>query len=271
MVGQRNNRMPDSMPHFINQIIFHGFLTTLTNIGYTVTVNDLYYKTGDDGVVRGYDMVSGELVSRSDNIDMYRRVPYTLEVAHKILELVRNGETISAISRVEGMPNPGVIYTWLQSHPDFKEAMEQARLDRAEVFHDKAIATAENVTDKDEVPAARLLVDTYKWAAEKGDKNRFGSSKIDIDVKQQDIIVMDTGIDRSKKYDEPIDGQFVELPKKEGDESCDMEAASEDAGLLEGDTVDAGTTDAEDDTVSEGSISARGEEDNKGSDQVGEG
>ena len=246
-------------------------MTTLTNIGYTVTVNDLIYKTGDDGVVRGYDMVSGELVSRSDNIDMYRRVPYTLEVARKVLELVRNGETISAISRHEGMPNPGVIYTWLQSHPDFKEAMEQARLDRAEVFHDKAIATAENVTDKDEVPAARLLVDTYKWAAEKGDKTRYGTSKIDIDLTKQDIIVMDTGIDRSKTYDEPIDGQFVELSKEEGDESSDMEAASEDAGLLEGDTVDAGEDEGEDDTVSGGAIQSASEGDDTESSEVGEG
>lgn len=246
-------------------------MTTLTNIGYTVTVNDLIYKTGDDGVVRGYDMVSGELVSRSDNIDMYRRVPYTLEVAHKILELVRNGETISAISRVEGMPNPGVIYRWLQSHPDFKEAMEQARLDRAEVFHDKAIATAENVTDKDEVPAARLLVDTYKWAAEKGDKNRFGSSKIDIDVNQRDIVVIDTGIDRSKTYDEPIDGQFVEVSQEEGSDSDAAQGASEDTGLLERDQVDAGEDEGEDDTVSGGAIQSASEGDDTESSEVGEG
>ena len=37
-----------------------------------------------------------------------------------------------------------------------------------------AIETAEGVRDKDDVPAAKLLVDTYKWAAEVNDPATYG-------------------------------------------------------------------------------------------------
>jgi hypothetical protein len=146
-------------------------------------VSDLHYETDKNGVVLGYDLVTGELVHRSDN-NLPKRVPYNLEDARAILQLVREGNTIAGIGRMGQYPSASVIFTWLSKHPDFKEAMEQARVDRAEVFHDKALEVAEGVVDKEDVPAARLKIDTYKWAAEKGDKTRYGTSKIDIDVNQ---------------------------------------------------------------------------------------
>jgi len=232
-------------------------------------VEDIYYQTDKNGVVIGYDMVSGEVVHRSDSM-LVKRVPYNLETAKKILHLVREGHTIAAIGRMSEFPSSAIIFNWLGKHPDFKEAMEQARIDRAEVYHDKALEVAENVTDKEDVPAARLKIDTYKWAAEKGDKSRYGTSKIDIDVNQRDIVVIDTGIDRSKTYDEPIDGQFVEVSQEEGGESSATEGASEASRLLEGDQVDAGEAQGEDDTISGGAVQSGSEGDHTESDQVGE-
>lgn len=232
-------------------------------------MSDLHYETDKNGVVLGYDLVTGELVHRSDN-NLPKRVPYNLEAARAILQLVREGNTIAAIGRMGQYPSASVIFTWLSKHPDFKEAMEQARVDRAEVFHDKALEVAEGVLDKEDVPAARLKIDTYKWAAEKGDKTRYGTSKIDIDVNQRDIVVIDTGIDRSKTYDEPIDGQFTEISEEEGSESDTAQGAPEASGLLEGDQVDAGEADGGNDTLREGGISSGGSEDHQEQDRVGE-
>lgn len=230
---------------------------------------DIIYKTGDDGIVRGYDLMSGELVHRSDNLEPIIRTPYTLDTARKILDHVRNGETVSAIGSKSEFPSAAVIFHWLQKHPDFKEAMEQARLDRAEMFHDKALKAAEGVTEKDEVPAARLLVDTYKWAAEKGDKNRFGSTKIDVDVTKQDIIVMDTGIDRSKNYEEPIDGEFVTISKEADDECSEPEEAVGDAAPLDGDQVASGEGDDGDEQVPTSSLQDTMHTEDKGTDILG--
>lgn len=231
-------------------------------------MNDIVYKTEKDGVVRGYDILTGELVRRSDDKPA-TNFPYNLTDARKVVDLIREGQTITALGKISGMPPASSLFRWIAMHPDFREAVEQARLDRAEVFHDKAIQAAEEVDNKDDVPAARLKIDTYKWAAEKGNKDRYGATKIDIAVKKSDIIVMDTGIDRTKVYDEPMLGKVVEISKEEGSVSGSDEGTAEDAGSLDGDTVCEAGEGNGDEGVRESTVSPEVPGDNTEADTLG--
>jgi hypothetical protein len=82
---------------------------------------------------------------------------------------------------------------WARKHPDFGDALKNAREDRAEYYHDKVIETVEALKEKDDVPVVKEQVAAYKWAAEKGNPNRYGKSTAEGSVGNVTIIV-DTGI-----------------------------------------------------------------------------
>jgi hypothetical protein len=137
---------------------------------------------------------------------------YTLEIGNAICDLVRQGMTVSRISGISGMPPAGVVYRWLGANPDFRDKLEQARRDRAEVFHDKVLElVGDGDIHKEDVPGIKLAVDTYKWAAEKNDPERFGTRKPDSESHGPTVIMIDTGFNSIKLADKPIDTTCVEV------------------------------------------------------------
>jgi len=172
----------------------------------------------ENGIIKIYDAYSGELVSSSDHIPTLQRWNYSLEIGAAIVDLVRQGNTLVKIGKMKGFPNVSTIYRWGMLHPDFKEKIELARKDRAEYFHDKVIETIEEVSCKEDVPAAKLKVDGYRWAAEKGDKDRYGnSSKIDINT--GGIQYINTGIPEDTTFDEIVEAEYTEMEEDECRES----------------------------------------------------
>jgi hypothetical protein len=172
--------------------------------------DDLITKVDDNGVVIFYDAYTGEEVSKFDSrLPTAPRIKYTMEYGNMICEYIRQGRTLKDIGKLSHMPDAGTIYRWQSMHPEFKDRVETARVDRAEHFHDLVISTAKELVDKEDVPVAKTKIDAFKWAAEKGNPSKYGSStKVDIHGGGGTIIV-DTGIRRDDN--DIVDADFEEV------------------------------------------------------------
>ena len=113
------------------------------------------------------DSQAGDIVPRKINIF------YSEDLATKVAELYMEGESLLAISRHAGMPAYGTLINWASNNATFREKLNSAREMRAFYFEEAARAAAESVSEKDDVPAARLKFDAYKWSAEVNDPGRY--------------------------------------------------------------------------------------------------
>lgn len=89
---------------------------------------------------------------------------------------------------------------WKRQYEEFRDFVENARRDRAEVYFDSIKTTAEAaIADEDEIALARLKIDAYKHLAAVSDPNRFGSKQhITAQVSVAKLEVR-TGIDRGER------------------------------------------------------------------------
>ena len=87
---------------------------------------------------------------------------------------VSNGELLSDVAKgINGMPSMMEVHKWKTMHPDFARNMEIAEAVQAHVFADKAHAEVMAVSDKDEVPVAKLKSQFFmKRAALQAEKFR---------------------------------------------------------------------------------------------------
>lgn len=196
--------------------------------------NETLTHVDQDGIAHTYDAFTGELIQRSDQVPEYKRYKYSLEMAEVIYALVRQGYTLTKIGAMDGMPPASVIYRWSALHPDFHERLDMARTDRAEYFHDKVIECADAIETIDDSRVAKVRMEAYKWAAERGNKERYSSStKLDLQG-ESGIIVFDTGIRR----DNPIEVDYTEV-----DVECDVHEQVEHVGsFTAGDSQEGGLT-----------------------------
>lgn len=125
------------------------------------------------------------------------KMKYSLEPARQICAYIRAGYSFAQIADIKGMPDVETIHHWKRIHPDFKEAIEIARQDSAERFASLAVQLATSALEKDQVPAAKLAVDTLKWYAEKSSPEQFGNKTVvEGNADKPITIVVDTGIRR---------------------------------------------------------------------------
>lgn len=115
--------------------------------------------------------------------------------------LVSQGETLSSIARMEGMPPSTVIFNWYYRDEDFKGLVDEARKMRAEFYHDKIHDVAEDATE-DNSKSSKVKLDAYAKLASWGDRDRFGNqTKITGDANQPVSFVFNTGINRPELED----------------------------------------------------------------------
>jgi len=91
---------------------------------------------------------------------------YTLELGEQVCLRLSEGENILDICADDGMPAWSTICGWKIRHPEFAAQYARAREASAELFEARAIRRSANATAEDAL-AARLEVDTLKWAAAK--------------------------------------------------------------------------------------------------------
>ncbi len=94
--------------------------------------------------------------------------PYSKLLADLICQQIALGQSLMESAEQINI-DYATLCRWRRDQKEFQLAIKQAREDRAEIFHDLAISTAKKQKDP------RLKVDTYKWAAEKNDPEKFGT------------------------------------------------------------------------------------------------
>jgi hypothetical protein len=105
------------------------------------------------------------------------QVRYSIAVATKICARLAKGESWSRIANTKGMPCYSALYAWQKRHPEFAEAVAQAREIGADYCADKALEVAAAAT-KDTVQQDRLFVQTLmKHAALKAPKRWGGKGE----------------------------------------------------------------------------------------------
>lgn len=145
-----------------------------------------------------------------DKVTGYKSIPFSNVMADVICQKVVEGHSLTQICGKDGIPPYPTVIRWQQQHPEFKEALQYARQDRSETFHDKAINQAEKSIDSG---ADKLRVDTYKWAASVGNPETYGSKTKVIGDKNAPLqLIVDTGIRRPEDYnkDEALQSRDVE-------------------------------------------------------------
>jgi hypothetical protein len=144
-------------------------------------------------------------VLKGTNPDLFQKTvyPYCETTVDAICSMITEGHTISEIADMDGMPSARLIFKWSEKYPEFKTAMKNARAARAEFFADQAIITAEGAHEST-VQASRLQVETYKWAAEVGNRNEYGKqTKVTGDPDAPIGFILDTGIRKPQPIDIP--------------------------------------------------------------------
>lgn len=119
---------------------------------------------------------------------------------------ISDGKTLSEIGKMNEMPSRGVILHWASKDPEFSAVLEQARKWRAETYVDNIANIADNVKEETS-KSAKVKVDAWKYLAEVGDRERFGSQTKLTGVIPAVNIVFQTGIEREAI---PAEGTVIE-------------------------------------------------------------
>jgi len=145
------------------------------------------------------DLKTGRLVAnyipQNKNLSS-TSVSYTHEIGDRIVDALARGKSLTDISKDASMPPISAIRLWRAQNPEFKRRMELAYRDRAEYYHDEAIAIAMQAitAPKEMQPGLKLAVSTLQWAAEKDDSQRYGAKKESSGNGGGITVIIDTGV-----------------------------------------------------------------------------
>lgn len=139
------------------------------------------------------------LISDQVNADNYlksKSPPFSWAFVDIICQKLREDGRITEICKLPGMPTYNTLCMWKRKHKGVAEALEQARIDRGEVFHDKVMQTAEQDPDSmTDATHMKTRIEAFKWGAEKGDNQRYGNkTKLEVEAQVATIIMVETGV-----------------------------------------------------------------------------
>lgn len=188
------------------------------------TLPDYFFRTNDSGLIEAIDKLTGRVIAvqatpkdlleqkwdnlvridtpegpvwlekglNYDIIANVKGVPYSKVIGDLLCEKIVQGEGLVKACELVGTPYH-VVKRWERDSESFRDQLKQARLDRAEYFHDEIIEKARAKAEiKDELNA-------LKWAAEKGNPERYGTqTKITGDKDSPVQFIISTGITREE-------------------------------------------------------------------------
>lgn len=176
------------------------------------------------------DKTTGKLILAREKSEIaFLGSEFSFEVGEIVCDLVRQGKSFTEIGSMENMPSAATIGLWRRINSEFRKSSDNAIKDRAFFYHDKALelVSGEKV-GKDDVPYLKTQLDTFKWAAERADPERFGQKKQELQLQMPSVIVLNTGIDNSNapsldellgnddvkpKVASDIDADFIDITK----------------------------------------------------------
>ena len=127
---------------------------------------------------------------------------YSDEIAAEICARLADGQSLVQICQDEAMPPVRAVRAWLaEERGNFLPMYVHAREEQVEHFVDEMITIADSVkdcTDNAIVQAARLAIDTRKWAAAKRLPRKYGD-RLDVQQDGQLTVKIVTGLGEEKK------------------------------------------------------------------------
>ncbi len=142
------------------------------------------------------------LIQKGMTISTYiaPRLNYSKPVADIVLQRVSEGMTMKKACVGLGVSTATVL-NWCDKIPSFGEALNKARLVRAEGVQDTILETAEELSSgnltKGEMEGKVKAAELLKWSAEKDSPNRFGNKK-DSGNSGATVIQIITGVTRDE-------------------------------------------------------------------------
>ncbi len=99
-------------------------------------------------------------------------VPYSEELANRILRRLANGESLRSICQDSDMPDRGTVLGWVKDLHHFEQPYARAREMQLDAFAMETIDIADNEPD----PAkARVRVAARQWLAERLAPKKYGT------------------------------------------------------------------------------------------------
>jgi hypothetical protein len=102
------------------------------------------------------------------------------------------------------------FYRWLDSEEGRRERWNMNMETIGQDLVEEALEIAHSVNDKEDVPAARLKVETNRWTATKYDRSRFGDSKDNIVAVQVNVSPNETFLGALEELERIQDAEIVE-------------------------------------------------------------
>lgn len=145
------------------------------------------------------------------------------------LNLIRSGMTEPRALRQVGLELDLYVLQLLKD-PEFKESVAEAKRARADVFYEKIVDSVDNVLEKDEVPAAKLRIDTLKYLAATDNPDKYSEKikhqhDVNINIFQEIKDLPQAEAKRLIAAADPfsIDAEFKEITPVEINEDEDLE------------------------------------------------
>ena len=101
-----------------------------------------------------------------------RPTDYSPAIAEAICRRVLEGETITRITRAEGMPSRRVVFAWLERHPDFAARYARAKMLQVHLLMDDILEIADDPTLS--ARERRVRVAGRKWLVERLMPKKYG-------------------------------------------------------------------------------------------------
>ena len=111
---------------------------------------------------------------------------YSPELAANIINQMKSGTTVTAITLQEGMPSWTTICEWMRCIPEFSESYAQAKLDRAPQWAEGALDVLENAPTESmaHVRKAEAIANQRNLLAKFDDRDTYGDkSTQDVNIK----------------------------------------------------------------------------------------
>jgi hypothetical protein len=104
-------------------------------------------------------------VNKISEMEMPRPTTFTIEAFQTILGRISEGETLKAICREDGMPDPKTFRRWVREYPERVRMYDQARLDGTDALADELIDIAWDTSNDTLVDAKDRPYANHEWIA----------------------------------------------------------------------------------------------------------
>src|SRR5262245_24302265 len=118
-------------------------------------------------------------LARAKTIEKKEAVAYSPELGAKICDLISLRTPVAKICEMAGMPTARQLAAWRRGHPEFRDAYDLAREQRADARSDRVDEILDDLrAGKIDAPSARVLIEAELKLAAKENPARFGDRTV---------------------------------------------------------------------------------------------